>query len=126
MQTLRSPLFIVCLFLFIMHQVLQKLLHIYNFWIDSYLDNFLAMPIILSLWQFEKICLFRKGRSYKLSILEITVATIYISFITEIVFPMFSKEFEGDILDLLVYTLGSGVFFTYNNFSKKINKPMYQ
>jgi len=107
-----------------MHQVLEKLLHIYNFWIDSYLDNFLAMPIILSLWQFEKIFLLRKNRTNRLSILEITVATIYISFITEIVFPMFSRDFEGDIVDLLAYAMGSVVFIAFNYFSKNSDKPI--
>ena len=122
MYTLRSPLFIVCFFLFVIHQVLQKIFHINFFWVDSYLDNLLAMPIILSLWQLEKIWLFRKGSDYKLSALEIFLATVYISLISEIIFPLLSKDFTGDIVDVIVYFIGSTIFYGVNKYRDKSNK----
>jgi hypothetical protein len=72
------------------------------------------MPIILSLWQVEKILLFRKGAAYKLSLLEIGVATIYFSLITEILFPLFSEDFKGDRMDVVACLIGSTVFYVVN------------
>jgi hypothetical protein len=120
MQTFRSPLFIFCLILFIIHQVMQKGLHLYNTWIDAYIDNILAMPIILSLWRVEKILLWSKGSSYKLSILEISVATVYLSLVSEVIFPLFSKKFYTDSIDVVLYCIGAALFFWFNKFSNKI------
>jgi len=72
------------------------------------------MPIILSLRQLEKIYLFRKGPTYKLSLLEIFIATIYGSIISEMIFPLFSKDFTGDIVDVLLYLIGSMLFCALN------------
>lgn len=74
------------------------------------------MPIILSLWQLERIWLFRKGSDYKLSALEIFVATLYISLISELIFPMLSKDFKGDIIDILVYFIGTCLFYGANKY----------
>lgn len=104
--------------MFVLHQVLQKIFHVNFFWVDSYIDNLVAMPIILSLWQLEKIWLFRKGSNYKLSALEIGVATIYISLISEVIFPLFSKDFTGDIVDVIMYFIGSALFYGVNDKTK--------
>jgi hypothetical protein len=114
MHTLKTPLFIVSLFLFILHQVLQKIFHINFFWVDSYIDNLLAMPIILPLWQLERIWFFRKGSAYRLSALEIFLATIYISIISEIIFPLLSEDFRGDVVDVVCFYIGSAVFYAVN------------
>jgi uncharacterized BrkB/YihY/UPF0761 family membrane protein len=119
MSILRAPLFIVCFFLFVTHQVLQKIFHVKLLWVDSYIDNLLAMPIILSLWQVEKIWLYRKGPANKISALEIFVATLYISLISEVIFPLFSKDFKEDSVDVIVYFIGSGLFYGVNNKTKK-------
>jgi len=95
---------------------MQKRFHFNFFWVDSYIDNLLAMPIILSLWQFEQIWLFRKGPAYRLSALEIFLATIYISIISEILFPLLSEDFRGDIVDVLVYFIGSIIFYGVNKY----------
>lgn len=55
MTTVRSPFFIICLLLFIIHQVMQKGMDIHYKWVDRYLDNLLAMPVILTLLQAERI-----------------------------------------------------------------------
>lgn len=125
MHTLRSPLFIFCVLLFVLHQLLQKVLQLNISWVDSYIDNILAMPIILSLWQVEKILLFRKGAAYKLSLLEIGVATIYFSLITEILFPLFSEDFKGDRMDVVAYLIGSTVFYVVNKISHNAISHVY-
>ena len=119
MTTLRSPFFIICLLLFIIHQVMQKGMDIHYKWFDRYLDNLLAMPVILTLLQAERIFLFRKGSAYLLPLFEIVMATLYIILITEIIFPIFSKNFTPDWADIFFYFAGSLLFYMFN----KIDKP---
>lgn len=118
MTTLRSPFFIICLLLFIIHQVMQKGMNIHYKWFDRYLDNLLAMPVILTLLQAERIFLFRKGSAYRLTFFEIVMATLYIVLITEIIFPVFSKDFTRDWADTFFYFAGSLLFCIINKTDK--------
>ncbi len=118
MNPLRSPLFIICLILFIIHQFIEKGMNIHHKWFDNYFDNLLAMPVILSLFQAEKILLFKKAKTFNLSILEIVIATFYIILITEILFPFLSKNFTGDWADVIFYCTGSLLFFFVNKREK--------
>lgn len=117
MKALRSPLFLACCLLFIAHQVTQKMLDISIPLADSYLDNLVAMPIILTILLAERQWLFRRGRDYRLTPMEIVVATAYISLISEVVFPMVSSSFRFDWIDILLYAFGSLLFHFF------INKP---
>ncbi len=110
MAVLRSPVFIICISLFIVHQIVQKGLEISFPLFDRYLDNLLAMPVILTLLLAERQWLFKKGSSYKLPVLDITIATIYIIIITEVIFPLLSKNFITDWRDIIFYILGSVIF----------------
>lgn len=115
MNLLKSPVFIICCLLFLFHQVMLQVFQFKLPAIDSYIDNLLAMPIILTLLLFERIYLFRwKGYDH-LSKTEVLVATIFISLISELVFPIFSKEFRADWWDVLFYLVGALIFyFTIN------------
>lgn len=114
-KLLLSPVFIVSVVLFCIHQILQKVMHIQIPYVDNYLDNILAMPIILTLLLAERQYLFKKGANYQLSVLTIIITTIYISLITELLFPLLSQNFHSDWLDVLCYSTGSLLFhFTIN------------
>ncbi|WP_207493668.1 hypothetical protein [Aridibaculum aurantiacum] len=118
MAILRSPVFIICLVLFIIHQVMQKGMNMHHPFMDSYLDNLVAMPVILTLLLAERQWLFKKGNTYRLPALDIALATLYIILITEILFPLFSEKFTGDWVDAICYALGSLLFyFTINKIS---------
>ena len=111
MDVLRSPVFIICLVLFLLHQFLQKILSISLPFPDSYLDNIVAMPIILTLLLAERRWLFKKGSNYQIPVIDTVVATLYIIFISEVFFPLLSQKFTADWKDLLFYALGSFVFY---------------
>lgn len=115
MKVLTSPVFIICALLFIVHQVLQKGLDITFSLIDRYLDNLLAMPIILSLLLVERQYLFKRGKTYRLPALEVVIATVFITLISEIVFPLLSKKFTTDWWDVVFLGLGSLIFYTTIN-----------
>jgi hypothetical protein len=115
MAVFRSPLFIICLMLFIVHQVITKGMNIQLGWIDNYLDSLLAMPVILTLWLAERRWLFRQGSSYLLPALHVVMATLYIALVAEMVFPLLSRRFTSDWLDVVCYAVGSILFyFTVN------------
>jgi hypothetical protein len=119
MAILRSPVFIVCLIIFIIHQVLQKVMDIHFERLDNYLDNLLAMPVILTLLLAERRWLFKKGDTYTLPALDIGITMLYVISTTEIVFPLFSKEFTGDWVDVFFYAAGAVLFhYTINRLPK--------
>lgn len=54
MKIFKSPVFIICTILFLVHQIMQKGLDIHFNLLDRYLDNLLAMPIILTFLMLER------------------------------------------------------------------------
>jgi hypothetical protein len=124
MDVLKSPVFIISCIIFALHQLLQKGLEIPLPLIDDYLDNLLAMPIILTFLLVERRMLFKKGSDYRLPLLDVVMATLYISMITEVIFPWLSDKFTADWLDLVFYAIGSLIYFlTINRFPSKNKTP---
>lgn len=120
MAVLCSPVFIICLLLFILHLITQRLLHMALPWADSYLDSLLAMPVILTLWLAERQWLFKRGNNYRLSVLQVFIAVVYIAVIMEALFPKLSPRFTGDWIDVLCYAAGAAIFyFTINRSAPK-------
>lgn len=115
MSVLRSPVFIICCIIFIIHQVMQKMLDLSFAPFDRYLDNLLAMPIILTLLLAERRWLFKRGNQYTLSLLEIAMATLFILMISEIIFPALSSRFTADWKDVIFYIAGSLIFYLVIN-----------
>ena len=111
MKVLKSPVFIICTVVFIIHQLVQKVLDIHFLLFDRYLDNLLAMPIILTLLMIERRYLLGRKRTFSLSVLEIIIATTFIVLVAEIAFPLLSRDFTTDWWDLLFYALGSFIFY---------------
>jgi hypothetical protein len=120
MKVLTSPVFIICALLFVVHQILQKGLDITFPLFDRYLDNLLAMPIILSLLLVERQYLFKRGKSYRLPALDVVIATVFIALVSEIIFPLLSREFTTDWWDIVFLGLGSLIFYaTINTIPRK-------
>lgn len=111
MKLFLKPLFLFCLLLFTLHQLLQWHFKILLPWPDAYLDNLVVMPIVLTLWLAERRWLFKKGNDYRLSVAEITVATLYILLVTELLFPLLSDRFTADAWDVLYTVVGSILFY---------------
>jgi hypothetical protein len=121
MHVLRSPAFLICLVLFALHQFLQKGLNIHFPFFSRYLDNMLAMPVILTLLLAERQWLFKKSVDYRIPGLDIIAATFYIAIVSEIVFPLLSEKFTADWRDVIFYSLGSLLFYLTIN---RRNRPL--
>ncbi len=111
---LRSPLFLICLLVFILHQVSQYIFKIPLPFLNNYLDNFLAMPVILFLLLAEKKYIY-KQKDQKLSLLFVIIATLYVALVTEWLFPLLSERFTPDWYDLVFYSLGSAFYYFFMN-----------
>lgn len=111
---LRSPLFIICLLIFILHQVSQYIFKIQIPFLNNYLDNFLAMPIILTLLLAEKKYIY-KQKDQKLNLSFVILATIYVALVTEWLFPLLSDRFTTDWTDLIFYALGCFFYYLFMN-----------
>lgn len=114
MKSLYNPFFIACLFVFLIHQILEKLLDFHIVFFDNYLDSFLALPIILSLYLVERRFLFQKP-NYQFSLLEIVVISVALSLFFEEALPLLSNDFTKDYYDYLALGLGGVLYWVFGN-----------
>lgn len=101
-------LFTISTLLFLTHQFLQWGLGIHIPFVDSYLDPFLAMPILFFLldWEME----FFRTRP-QLNEMELLASFIIFSVIFEWLFPYLSADFTGDVWDIVAYFLGGLLYY---------------
>ena len=99
-------LFGSCLLIFILHQVLEKIVHISLALADKYLDALVCMPIILQLIVWERRILF-SDPLYQLPILHSAGYFIVIAIVAELFFPSISNRCTADFLDILCYAAGT-------------------
>jgi hypothetical protein len=111
MEVYRNPYFILPVFLFTANQVLEKGFDLFLPYIHSYMDDLLAMPVILGItlqiYRFihplKKIFKFKKE--------HIFVAFLYVSILFEGLLPYFSKQYIRDLFDIICYGVGSLIFY---------------
>lgn len=109
MTILRNPWWWVVVVAFAGHTLLERVLGVRLELLDSYLDPFCSIPILLGLWCLERQLVFRVRR---LDAVETAVATLVLAVIFEEVFPAYRESFRRDVLDYLMYGLG-GVYYYF-------------
>ena len=109
MRVLRNPWWWLAVVVFVLHQVGERAFDLSLGAVDSYLDPFLAPPILLGLWLFERQLVFRQPR---LSWFETAVATLVLAVVFEEVFPVYEEGFRRDVVDYAFYGLG-GLYFYF-------------
>lgn len=109
MSVLKNPWWWVAVVVFVLHQVAQRGMGLELGALDSYLDPFLAAPILLGLWLFERQLVFRVPQ---LSWFETAVATLVLAILFEEVFPRYEEGFRRDVIDYAFYGLG-GLYFYF-------------
>ena len=87
-------------------------------WASSWLDDFLVVPLVLSLagW-IQSALILRKPFYWKKSAVVGTALFFGIGF--ELIVPKFNQAFTSDKIDLLVYLLGAFAFYLIQTFVKK-------
>lgn len=108
-------LWMTVIVIFIIHQLLQKILHIPIPLADQYLDPFLSVPILLGAFTFGNQLLGIKIPINKLTALEIGCITLAFAILFEEGFPFLSDEFHRDVMDYPMYFFGAIGFYLWMN-----------
>ncbi|MEX2589425.1 MAG: hypothetical protein WD334_04410 [Chitinophagales bacterium] len=115
MKGIGNILFWIFLISFTAHQVGQKLMGIELPMLDRYVDPLLGMPLLLYAFLMERRYLWNLGADYTLSVMEIVIATVIVSVISELLFPALSSDFTFDPYDFPAFGMGAVLFyFTMN------------
>jgi hypothetical protein len=116
MRTLRHPIFLVSVLLFLINQALEQA-GVFIPLLFSYLDDLLAMPIVLTIILAAERIYFRNN-SFVLPLGWVIGAVVAFSIFFELMLPPFFQKHTADWLDVVAYSVGAVVFhFT-------INKPL--
>ncbi len=106
-RTLSNPIFLLCVTLAATNQVLEKVFGVFIPVIHSYLDDLLCFPIVLTLG----LAMYRYfSPNYRLTPWHIWPTVIIYSVYFEWYLPQTSIAYTTDILDVLMYVLGSILF----------------
>lgn len=116
MRTLRHPVFLFFALLFLINQALE-LGGVFIPLLFSYLDDLLAMPLVLTLILAAERTYFRNN-SFVLPGSWVAIAVVAFSVFFEILLPPFFPKHTADWLDVVAYTLGGALFYI------TINKPL--
>lgn len=116
MRTLRHPVFLLCLLLFCANQALEQS-GIYLEPLLSYLDDLLAMPVVLTLILAAERAYFRNS-SFVLPLSYTCAAVLLFSIFFEGIFPLVSVRHTADVWDIAAYAAGAVLFHVI------INKPL--
>ncbi|SEJ11746.1 hypothetical protein SAMN05192553_102468 [Cyclobacterium xiamenense] len=120
MPVYSNPWFLLPALTFWINQYLERVQGIYFPLVHSYLDDLLAMPVILGLTlQLYRWIHPRKERLV-FSIKQVLVGFLYISLLFEVLLPAWSATYVRDPWDVGCYFLGS-VYF-YGLINKKQNE----
>ena len=96
--------FLIPLLAFLIHQLLQYGMQIHLQLVDSYLDPFCAGALSPWVISIEREWLFRQQR---LSKTEVIVIMLFLSIVSEFIFPYLSNRFTSDWIDVVAIGLGS-------------------
>ncbi|MEM8527166.1 MAG: hypothetical protein AAGG68_21175 [Bacteroidota bacterium] len=96
---------------FLLHQLLQKMLHFSIPFLDSYYDPFAAAVLGLFALRMERKYLWKKKR-IKFKWYEVMTIVMVLALISEQLFPYLSNAFTRDWWDYFAFVLG-GIYFYF-------------
>ncbi len=88
-------------------------------WIDSYLGDFLSVPVIGGLTEIIMQPLL--GLKFRLNWKHLLFISIYLSVVFEFVLPKYSSRYTRDLYDILAYFAGALCLFAVNLKIEKYN-----
>lgn len=110
MKTITKPYFIVFSGIFFIVYFLQFIHFPLPALINNYLNDFLCMPIILTLC-LGFVRIIKKNKDIRLSGFVIISLTIYYSVYFEYYLPKVNSRYTADPIDVLLYFAGALVFY---------------
>jgi hypothetical protein len=115
MRVLKNPLFLIACILFWANQYLEKVQGIFIPFVHAYMDDLLAMPVVLgiTLQAFQWIHPLRAG--FRFTKVQVLVGWLYFSLLFEILLPRWSDHYVADPWDVLAYGIGAAFFYRFIN-----------
>jgi hypothetical protein len=120
MKTIKHPLFLISVFLFIMNQIMERK-GIFIPWVHAYLDDLLCMPVTLTIALFMQQK-FTFSPSYTLSKNKIIGVLMFYSVFYEVWLPHIYSRYTSDVLDVAAYATGAVLFYFFLNNPGEKNK----
>lgn len=119
MTVFKNPFFFILVLIFVVNQVLERYFKLFIPFAHSYLDDLLAIPVILgiTLQIYRKI--HPRKETFSFTKTQILVAVIYVSVVFELILRKFSNTYTSDIYDVACYTFGAIYFYFLINQSAK-------
>src|SRR5690606_38000153 len=127
MRNLLSPFFLACVMIYLAIKIAQQAQVKLPGVIQNYGADMLCMPIVF--WLILVIVRkFKKNNALYLSVSVVLFVFIYWSVYFEYYLPSKNAMYTGDIVDVLMYAFGSGIFLIWQKFNSTtvIRKPDYQ
>lgn len=111
-NTLLNPVFLSCLFLAFLNQLIEKGFGVFIPLVHSYLDDLLCFPIVLTLG----LAAYRTAYpTYRLTGWHIWPMVLIYAVYFEGYLPQTSALYTSDPLDILMYVLGALIFQRFIN-----------
>lgn len=111
-------IFIILTIVFVFNQLIE-FLGIKIVFFNSYLDDLLCFPIILSAVLFIHRKWRLKNKYFVLPISHVIISVFVFVVIFELLLPIISLKFTADIFDIVAYIVGSIFFFKFINVKPK-------
>lgn len=112
MSLFRQPYFIIFIGVFLIIYTLQKLQIPLPFWINNYVNDFLCMPVVLTIC-LAAVRFIKKDKSLFLPLSAIVSLTLFYSIYFEYFLPAHYPRYTADWLDVVMYFLGATMFFVF-------------
>lgn len=115
MRVVKNPYFVIACLIFWMNQLLEKVFGIFLPWVHEYLDDLLAMPVVLGITLQVFQWIHPKKEKFRFSKTQVAVGWIYFSFLFEFLLPKYSERYTADVWDVFAYGIGAVVFYSLIN-----------
>ncbi len=115
MSVIKNPYFILPCLVFWINQYLERIEKIFLPYIHSYLDDLLAMPVILGITLQVYRWIHPSRSNFVFTKIQIVVAVVYISLLFEVLLPLYSSTYISDFLDVVCYVIGAVYFHKFIN-----------
>jgi len=118
-KTLKHPLFLLSILLFLIHQIIEKGFNYSIPILHAYLDDLVCMPIVLGLGTQIIQWIHPVKNLYFLDKTAVIITVVFYSILFEAILPVVnSSVYTADWIDVALYALGGFMF--YNLVSKKV------
>lgn len=111
MTVFKNPYFLLAFLIFWINQFVERILGIFIPWVHAYLDDLMAMPVVLGITLQVFRWIHPQKDRFVFTKMQIAVAWAYYSFLFEYLLPKWSETYTADIWDVVCYAIGAVAFY---------------